>query len=69
MNKDKELSASEAIFSFCGWLSTRNEETVFSAKNDCAVIADRIKEFLKINNLPEPRPGWEDSFKHPSNII
>lgn len=61
-----ELNAQEAIFAFCGWLSCRDEKTIFSASDNCSPIVERIKEFCEYNQLPDLRPGWEKKFKHPS---
>ena len=64
LNK-KELSGSEALFGFCGWLTTRKQKTVMGSKYDCAPIVKSIAEFCKFNNLAEPRRGWEKNLKHP----
>ena len=64
MNKN-ELSGSEAIFGFCGWLTTRKDKTIMSSKDECSVIADLIDQFCKENNLTEPRDKWEDRLTHP----
>jgi len=54
-----ELTASEALFGFCGWLTTRKIVTKMSSKNNAAIIADLIKQFCKKYNLSDPRNGWE----------
>ena len=64
MNK-KQLSGSEAIYGFCGWLTTRKEKTIMSSTNDCAVIAELIELFCMENNLTEPCDKWENNLKHP----
>jgi len=48
------LSPSEAIYAFCGWLASRKEKTVMSKSDLASTVADRIHEFFKANNLPEP---------------
>ena len=63
----RKLNASEAIFGFCGWLTTRDEKTIMSSKSNASPIAERIKEFCKTNNLTEPRKGWDKTFEHPKN--
>lgn len=63
--KDK-LTGSEAIYGFCGWLTTRKEVTQMSSKHDCAIIADLIDEFCKANNLSEPSDYWHKSLVHPT---
>ena len=61
----KELSGSEALYGFCGWLTTRKERTVMSSKDNCSPIADLIKEFCETNKLKEPRQNWDKYLTHP----
>lgn len=61
----KELTGSEAIYGFCGWLTGRKEKTTMSSSDDCAIIADLIDEFCKVNKLSDPRNNWADNLKHP----
>lgn len=61
----RKLSASEALYAFCGWLTSRDEKTVMSSKDDAAPIARRVKQFCKANDLADPMPGWEELFEHP----
>ncbi len=65
--RKKELSASEALFGFCGWLTGRDKITVMSAKHNAATIADLIARFIKVNKLSQPRERWEKKLKQPSN--
>ena len=65
MKKEKTLLASEALFGFCGWLTTRKQKTIMSSVDDCAIIAELVDKFCKINNLETPRDGWEKTSKHP----
>ena len=60
-----ELSGSEAIYGFCGWLTGRKEVTKMGHKHDCAIIADLIDEFCKANNLSNPIDHWEKDLSHP----
>ena len=53
------LNASEAIFGFAGWLTTRDEKTVMSASDDAGHVVQLIKEYCRANNLEDPREGWE----------
>jgi len=55
---NRELSGSEAVYAFCGWLSGRKEVTKMSEKHDCAVIASLIDEFCKSQQLSEPGLDW-----------
>ena len=58
--------ASEAIYGFASWLTTRHERTVISSKDDASVIADLVAEFCKANRFAEPRAGWADALIHPA---
>jgi hypothetical protein len=53
-----ELTASEALFGFMGWLTARDEQVVFSASNHAAPAAELVVEFCKVNGLSEPREDW-----------
>ena len=59
------LSGSEAVFGFCGWLTTREIQTVMSSRDDAAIIANLVKEFCSVNHLSDPRDNWEDNLIHP----
>ena len=59
------MSASEALYGFCGWLTCRDEQTIMSSKDDAAVIAELVDKFCKTNNLSEPKDGWEKELIHP----
>lgn len=58
-----ELSASEALYGFCGWLTTCEKPLVMSSKTKCSEVVDAILEFSKANNLMEPRPNWDKNLK------
>lgn len=60
-----QLNASESLFGFCGWLTTREERTIMSAKDNCSPIVDLIDKFQKANTLPKVREGWEKNLTHP----
>lgn len=62
----QEMIASEAIFGFVGWLSCRKEKTVISSKDNCAPLADLIKQFCATNKLKEPRENWQKRLTHPN---
>jgi hypothetical protein len=53
-----EWNASEALYAFMGWLTSRYERTVLSATDDAAPAADLIGAFCKRHDLPKPREGW-----------
>ena len=60
-----KLPASEALYGFCGWLTTRDEVTEMGASKDSAIVAYLIKQFCDENDLPEPRDHWADLFTMP----
>jgi len=60
------MSASEAIYGFASWLTTRPERIVISSKDDAGVMADLVVEFCKVNDFAEPRVGWAESLVHPA---
>lgn len=66
---NKELNAAEAVYGFVGWLTTREERTVMSAKDDCAPIVELIKRFCTENNLPEVSDQWPLNLIHPSGEV
>ncbi len=51
-------NASEGIYGFCGWLTTRKEKTVMSSSDDSAPIAELIKQFCDKNKLDQPMPNF-----------
>lgn len=53
-------TASEALYAFMGWLTTRKQIAVFSSNHDAALAAELVKEFCDANKLPEPRDNWTD---------
>lgn len=50
----KELSGSEAIFAFLGWLTSRSEVITFSEKHNAALAADLAEAFCTRQKLKEP---------------
>lgn len=67
-SKSSNLTASEAIYGFCGWLTTRAERTAMSARDNAAPIAELIKRFCNKNKLAEPREEWSRNLIHPEVI-
>jgi len=64
-----QLTGSEALFGFIGWITTREEKVVASASDDAGVWASLVDEFCKSNQLKEPREGWEKLFTHPKEKV
>jgi len=66
INKDKMI-ASEALYGFAGWLTSRDEVTEkMSSGHDASQAAKLVGEFCKENRLSDPRDGWENNLIHPS---
>ena len=63
---ENELSASEALFGFAGWLTTRDKTVSMGALHECGAVADLVIQFCEVNNLTEPREGWEKRLTHPT---
>ena len=61
----KGLTASEVIYGFCGWLTTRKEKTVMSENDDAGCIAELMEEFCETNKLTEPRREWGKLLTYP----
>lgn len=62
-----ELSGSESLFGFCGWLTSREEPTTMSSHDEAGHIADLVGDFCKTNDLSDPREGWEKKLIHPKS--
>ncbi len=60
-----QIIASEALYGFMGWLTTRQETMSVGANHECAPVADAIKAFCDANDLTQPRDGWEKNFVYP----
>lgn len=54
------LSASEAIYAFAGWLTTREVPLTMSARHDAAPMVQVVREFCERYALSEPREGWAE---------
>ena len=61
-----KLSASEALYGFAGWLTTRKEPVTLSRTDDAAIVAELVDEFCKANDLEQPAPGWDINLVYPS---
>ena len=61
------IIASEALYGFMGWLTTRSGTMSVGASHECAPAADVVKEFCDANDLVQPRDGWEKHLVHPHN--
>lgn len=61
-----KLTASEAVFGFCAWLTTRKEVIKMGSSEECSCIVELIGQFCEENKLDDPRNGWENNLIHPS---
>lgn len=59
------ISASEALFGFVGWLTSRDQAVTFSGHHNAGVAADLVALFCEVNDLAEPRDHWEKNLVHP----
>lgn len=60
-----KLSASEALYGFCGWLTSRDTQTIMGRHHGIVGVVDLIKEFCDTNNLSDPTDGWDGLLTHP----
>jgi len=67
--KKQELTASEALYGFAGWITIREEEVIASAHHEASIWAKLVDTFIKENNLEKPRDGWENNLIHPIDKI
>ena len=61
----RTMTASEALFGFCGWLTCREEKTIMSSTDEAGTVVELIEKFMNANSLPMPEDGWEKNLVHP----
>ena len=61
----QELTASEALFGFVGWLTSRESAVTLSSKHDASIAVDLVGRFIEKNGLQEPREQWQKLLTHP----
>lgn len=61
-----KLSASEAIYGFVSWMTTRDEKLSIGADSDCAPFPSLIEEFCEANKLSPVGEDWPMNLIHPS---
>lgn len=64
LHRPCSLSASEAVYGFAGWLTTRGEVTTMSASHDSGVVAELVNQYCELNRLTPPRDWWEENLIH-----
>lgn len=62
-----EMSASEALFGFMGWLTSLEIPVTFSSHHYAGTAAELVGEFCKANNLTEPSDRWYENFVYPTS--
>ena len=55
--EDTTLTASEAVYGFAAWLSTRDKEITIGRTHECSTLAELCGKFVKANGLAAPRDG------------
>ena len=46
-----KLTASEALFGFCAWLTSRKERTIMSSSDDTTPVTELLNRFCEIHEL------------------
>lgn len=54
------LNATEALYGFGGWLTSRPDRVVFSSNNDAALMAELIAAYADMQSLPKVRESWNE---------
>lgn len=65
--RNNTLTATDALFGFSGWLTSREEVISMGSSEDCAPVIEVISAFLDANNLPYPSDNYPDNFVCPDN--
>lgn len=60
-------NASEALYGFIGWLSTQPDRLEIGAGSECSIWAEKINQFIAMNDLPDMRENWARNIIHPSS--
>lgn len=63
------LTASESLFGFVGWLTTRHTVVELSAAHTPHEALECIRRFCDENQLSPPRDGWHERLAHPAHIL
>ena len=56
--EEPSVRASEAVYGFAAWLTTREERTIFSSTDECAGIPSLCDEYITMLKLTPPREDW-----------
>ena len=66
---ENELTASEALYGFVAWLTTREEAVTLSSAHDCVPIATLLSQFIRANKLSNPRENWQYNLQTPPEQV
>jgi len=61
--KKSKLNASEAVYGFVSWLTTREKLTLMGSSEDSGYPCQLVKRYCKYQNLPCVTDNW------PENLI
>ena len=63
----EKITASEAVYGFAAWLTTRDEPVTFGSSHDSAGPAELVKQYTEHNGMEPPRDGiWPDNVSMPN---
>lgn len=54
------ITASEALYGFGGWLTTRPTNMVVGATANAAPMAEAVRDFIRVQEVADPRNGWQN---------
>ena len=60
--REPKLNASEALYGFMGWLTSRKEKVEFGANCDASPAVNLIEAFRQANGLNEPNQVIRDDY-------
>jgi hypothetical protein len=61
----ENMKATDALFGFAAWLTTREEVVAFGGSESAAPAAELVGKFVEANDLGEPSPEYPESFVMP----
>lgn len=61
------LTASEAVYGFTAWLSTRSRVLEIGASKECSGLVPLVERFTTANKLADPRDRWHERLVHPTH--
>lgn len=58
-----DLSPSEAIYGFAGWLTSRQQPVTMSSSHDAGIVAELVDDYCKSQGFAEPVGNWQTHLK------